>query len=57
MLPREDSNLGHGGYSLTLVTQRAGLSLCPRLDGRAAGVKSLHLPLNSGSFFEKAPQR
>ena len=39
-LPREDSNLGHSGYTLTPITRRVGLSLHPR---GMAGVKSLHL--------------
>jgi len=47
-LPRQDSNLGHGGYTLTPIPRRVGLSLCPRLHVRAAGVKSLHLSARGG---------
>jgi len=37
-LPGQDSNLRLGGYSYPQVSSRTGLSLCPRLYVRAAGV-------------------
>ncbi len=48
-LPGQDSNLRPSGYGLTPVSRRVGLSLCPSVNNRrlrAAGVKSLHLPLS-----------
>jgi len=45
-LPGQDSNLRRGGYDLTRITARVGLSLHPL---GMAGVKSLHLGLFSPS--------